>query len=124
MQYMGGKSRVSTELNTLEAATIFTTVLDKHMIEGSTSGWMEQNAGQVKYSGGSEIKIPKAVDEQSAMLLWTIFPLSGIKNIPRSQNPGEKTGQISAHISSSQRSFGGLFIRLMPLNVSTGSCVR
>lgn len=46
-------------INTLEAATIFTTVLDKQMIEGSTSGWMEQNAGQVKYSGGSEIKIPK-----------------------------------------------------------------
>lgn len=46
-------------INTLEAATIFTTVLDKQMIEGSTSGWMEQNAGQVKYSGGNEIKIPK-----------------------------------------------------------------
>lgn len=46
-------------INTIEAATIFTTVLDKQMIEGSTSGWMEQNAGQVKYSGGSEIKIPK-----------------------------------------------------------------
>ncbi|MCI5668783.1 MAG: hypothetical protein MR291_08515 [Oscillospiraceae bacterium] len=46
-------------INTLEAASIFTTVLDKQMIEGSTSGWMEQNAGQVKYSGGNEIKIPK-----------------------------------------------------------------
>lgn len=33
--------------------------LDLQMIEGSTSGWMEANAGQVKYSGGSEVKIPK-----------------------------------------------------------------
>ena len=33
--------------------------MDKQMLEGATSGWMEANAGQVKYSGGSEVKIPK-----------------------------------------------------------------
>lgn len=46
-------------INTIEAAKIFMQALDRQMIEGATSGWMEQNAGQVKYSGGSEIKIPK-----------------------------------------------------------------
>lgn len=39
-------------------ATIFQQALDKQMIEGATSGWMEANAGQVKYSGGNEVKIP------------------------------------------------------------------
>jgi hypothetical protein len=28
------------------------------VLEGSTSGWMEENAGQVIYSGGKEIKLP------------------------------------------------------------------
>lgn len=45
-------------INTIEAAKIFMTALDQQMIEGATSGWMEQNAGQVKYSGGNEVKIP------------------------------------------------------------------
>lgn len=46
-------------INTLEYAKIFMTALDKQMIEGATSGWMEANAGQVKYTGGNEVKIPK-----------------------------------------------------------------
>ena len=46
-------------INTLAMATIFQQALDKQMIEGATSGWMEDNAGQVKYSGGNEVKIPK-----------------------------------------------------------------
>lgn len=46
-------------VNTLEAAKIFSQALDQQMLEGATSGWMEENAGQVKYSGGNEVKIPK-----------------------------------------------------------------
>lgn len=46
-------------INTLATATLFQQQLDKQMIEGATSGWMEANAGQVKYSGGREVKIPK-----------------------------------------------------------------
>ncbi len=46
-------------INTIETAKIFTDALDRQMIEGATSGWMEANAGQVKYSGGNEIKIAK-----------------------------------------------------------------
>ncbi len=45
-------------INTLEYAKIFSQALDKQMLAGATSGWMEANAGQVKYSGGNEVKIP------------------------------------------------------------------
>ena len=46
-------------INTLEYATIFQQALDKQMEQALTSGWMDQNAGQVKYTGGNEVKIPK-----------------------------------------------------------------
>nr|DAX34311.1 MAG TPA: major capsid protein [Caudoviricetes sp.] len=45
-------------INTLEYAKIFQKELDQQIVEGATSGWMEDNAGQVKYSGGNEVKIP------------------------------------------------------------------
>ena len=45
-------------INTLEYAKIFAQTLDKQMLAEATSGWMEANAGQVKYSGGNEAKIP------------------------------------------------------------------
>lgn len=45
--------------NTIEYAKVFQKELDKQVIEGSTSGWMEENASQVIYNGGSEIKLPK-----------------------------------------------------------------
>ena len=46
-------------VNTLEYAAIFMEELDHQLVEGSTTGWMEENAGQVLYSGGAEVKIPK-----------------------------------------------------------------
>ena len=46
-------------INTLEYAKIFQKELDKQMLATATSAWMEANAGQVKYSGGDEVKIPK-----------------------------------------------------------------
>ena len=45
--------------NTIEYAKIFQKELDKQVLEGSTSGWMEENASQVIYNGGNEIKLPK-----------------------------------------------------------------
>jgi len=48
-------------INTLEYAKLFQTELDKQVTQQATSGWMEANAGQVKYSGGDEIKIPDLV---------------------------------------------------------------
>ena len=45
--------------NTIEYAKVFQTELDKQIVQQSTSGWMEDNAKQYQYNGGSEIKIPK-----------------------------------------------------------------
>lgn len=46
-------------INTIEAAKIFQTALDQQVLEEATTGWMEDNAGQVKYSGGAVAMIPK-----------------------------------------------------------------
>lgn len=46
-------------INTMEHATVFMTELDKQLVEKSTTGWMEDNAKQVQYNGGAEVKIPK-----------------------------------------------------------------
>jgi len=45
--------------NTIEYAKIFQSQLDKLAVQTLRTGWMEANAGQVKYNGGKEIKIPK-----------------------------------------------------------------
>ena len=45
-------------MNTMQYASVFMTELDKQLVESSTTGWMEDNAGQVQYSGGAEVKIP------------------------------------------------------------------
>lgn len=46
-------------INTLAAATIFQQQLDKIAVQDAVTGWMDANAGQVKYNGGAEVKIPK-----------------------------------------------------------------
>lgn len=46
-------------INTFAYAQIFQQQLDKQVVAKATSGWMEGNAGLVKYSGGNTIKIPK-----------------------------------------------------------------
>ncbi len=46
-------------INTLAYAAVFMQELDSQMTETATSGWMEENAGQVQYNGGAEVKIPK-----------------------------------------------------------------
>lgn len=45
-------------INTIQFATLLQQKLDEQIVAHSTSGWMEANAGQVKYTGGKEIKIP------------------------------------------------------------------
>lgn len=46
-------------INTLATATNFQTALDLTAVREATTGWMEANAGKVKYSSGAEVKIPK-----------------------------------------------------------------
>ena len=47
--------------NTLEYSKIFQPVLDKQIVQESTTGWMELNSNLVKYSGGNEVKLPSIV---------------------------------------------------------------
>ncbi|HCT93000.1 MAG TPA: hypothetical protein DF613_16700 [Lachnospiraceae bacterium] len=46
-------------INTLATATVFQQQLDKLAVEEAVTGWMDANAGQVRYNGGAEVKIPK-----------------------------------------------------------------
>lgn len=46
-------------INTLATASIFQTTLDKLAVQDATTGWMDANAGQVIYTGGAEVKVPK-----------------------------------------------------------------
>jgi hypothetical protein len=50
-------------MNTIEYAQIFQNELDKAAVHDMLTGWMDGNAGKVKYVGGKEVKIPQlAVD--------------------------------------------------------------
>lgn len=46
-------------INTLATATLFMQKLDLVAVQTALTGWMDANAGQVKYTGGAEVKIPK-----------------------------------------------------------------
>lgn len=46
-------------INTLATATNFQKALDVLAVREAVTGWMEANTGQVKYTGGAEVKIPK-----------------------------------------------------------------
>lgn len=45
-------------LNTIEYASILQKKLDQKAVAEMTSGWMDQNAGDVIYTGGNKVKIP------------------------------------------------------------------
>ena len=44
--------------NTLAFAQILMQKLDQAAVQNLATGWMDSNAGQVKYTGGNEVKIP------------------------------------------------------------------
>lgn len=46
-------------INTLQTATLFQQQLDLVAVQSALTGWMDANAGQVRYTGGAEVKIPK-----------------------------------------------------------------
>lgn len=46
-------------LNTLTYGTVMQQELDTAATKGLTSGWMDENAGQVEYNGGNKIKMPE-----------------------------------------------------------------
>lgn len=47
--------------NSIGYATAFQDELDKAMLAESCTGWMESNAGVIKYLGGADVKIPSLV---------------------------------------------------------------
>lgn len=46
-------------INTLQTAILFQQQLDQIAVRDMVTGWMDANAGKVRYSGGAEVKIPK-----------------------------------------------------------------
>lgn len=67
-------------INTIAYATTLQAALDKKTVASLCSGWMEANAGQVLYTGGKYIKIPK-------------MSLTGLKDYDR--DTGYKKGAVT-----------------------------
>ena len=55
--------------NSFEYATVFMEELDSQLLDQSTTGWMEENAGQVQYNGGAEGENSQDADERSGELM-------------------------------------------------------
>lgn len=75
--------------NTVQYATIFQNELDKIAIQEMLTGWMDANAGQVKYSGGKEVKIPK-------------LSMDGLGNYGRNGNTGFVDGDVNFSYETKQ----------------------
>lgn len=45
--------------NTIHYAQVLQNALDQAAVQGMLTGWMDRNAGKVKYQGGKEVKIPE-----------------------------------------------------------------
>ena len=68
--------------NTIQYSTLIQNELDKMAIQESCTGWMEANAGQVKYNGGNEVKIP-------------VLTTQGLADYKRANNEGFVGGGIN-----------------------------
>lgn len=62
-------------VNTIQFAQILQQGLDKKAVHSLLTGWMDANAGQVKYTGGNEVKIPQ-------------MSVSGLGNYKRNETAG------------------------------------
>lgn len=63
-------------LNTIAYAQVLQAALDKKAVETLTSGFMDANAGQVKYDGGKYVKIP-------------VMSLTGLTDYDRAEGYGK-----------------------------------
>ena len=70
-----------SKVNTIEYGIILQNSLDKKIVPSLKTGWMDSNAGQVKYEGGKEIKIP-------------VMSTSGMGNYGREDGSGYVNGSI------------------------------
>lgn len=69
-------------MNSLAFAQILMTKLDQKAIQTLCTGWMDSNAGQVKYTGGNEVKIPTIATQ-------------GLANYGRTGNAGFVDGDVT-----------------------------
>lgn len=67
--------------NTIQYATLIQNELDKTAVQESCTGWMDANAGQIKYSGGNEVKIPS-------------LSMDGLADYGRTDNKGFVAGGL------------------------------
>lgn len=77
--------------NTITYAKVFQKELDKQVLEGSTSGWMEENASQVIYNGGNEIKMPKMSLQGLAATIATRVTPAALLHIPTRLSRSHRT---------------------------------
>lgn len=79
--------------NTIAYAEIFQNLLDEQMIQQSTTGWMEMNAGMVRYNGGDTVRLPK-------------ISTTGLGDYSRSTgfNSGDVTLEFETHTFDKDRS--------------------
>ncbi|WP_338630830.1 hypothetical protein [Clostridium baratii] len=68
--------------NTIQYATLMQNELDKLVVQEAVTGWMESNAGQVKYKGGNEVKIPS-------------LSMDGLADYGRTGNTGFVNGDVT-----------------------------
>lgn len=68
--------------NIIQYATLFQKELDKAAIHDTKTGWMDANAGKVKYTGGKEVKIPQ-------------LSVDGLGDYDRGQGGGYTTGNVT-----------------------------
>ncbi|HAT4203367.1 hypothetical protein VB566_04775 [Clostridium perfringens] len=68
--------------NNLQYSTIFQNELDKMAVQEMVTGWMDGNAGKVKYKGGKEVKIPK-------------LSVDGLADYGRTGNSGFVDGDVT-----------------------------
>jgi hypothetical protein len=85
-------------INTLAYAQIFMQELDKQVVAGATSGYMEGNAGLVQYSGGNTVKIPKlTMDGLGNYSRSTGFTQGAATLVYETRTMGQDRG-VAAHI--------------------------
>lgn len=65
-------------VNIEEQESLLQKELDKQILEGTTSGWMQENASRINFNGDGEIKIPRV---ESGSLCYETFSLAQRKGM-------------------------------------------
>lgn len=69
---------LNTMVNVKEQEALLQKELDKQILEGTTSGWMQENASRINFNGDGEIKISRV---ESNSLCYETFSLAQRKGV-------------------------------------------